>query len=35
MIHEDILKAVMYVVHGSDTTRAAASLYGVPDSKII
>ena len=35
MRHEDILKAVMYVVHGSDTPCAAASRYSVSNRKIL
>ena len=35
MRHEDILKAVMYVVHGSDTHHAAASRYSISNMKIL
>ena len=35
MIHEDLIKAVMSVVHGSDTPRAAASIYSVLNRKIL
>ena len=34
MIHEDILKAVMSVVHGSDTPCDATSRYSVLNRKI-
>ena len=35
MSHEDLLKAVMYVVHGSDNPCAAASRYSVSNRKIL
>ena len=35
MSHEYILKAVMYVVNGSDTPCAAASRYSVSNGKIL
>ena len=35
MSHEDLLKAAMTVVHGSDTPRATASIYSVSCRKII
>ena len=35
MIHEDILKAVMYVVHESDTPCASVSRYSVLNKKIL
>ena len=35
MSHEDVLKAVMYVVHRSDTPCAAASRYSVSNRKIL
>ena len=35
MSHEDLLKAVMSVVHGSDTPRYAASRYSVSNSNIL
>ena len=35
MSHKDLLKAVMYVVHGSDNPCAAASRYSVSNRKIL
>ena len=35
MSHEYFLKAVMYVVHGSDTPCDAVSRYSVSNSKIL
>ena len=33
--HEDLLKALIYIVHGSDTYRADTSRYSVPNRKIL
>ena len=35
MSHEDLLKAVIYVFHGSDNPCAAASIYSVSNRKIL
>ena len=35
MSHEDLLKAVIYVVHGLDTPRADASRYSVSNRNIL
>ena len=35
MSHEDVLKSAIYVVHGSNAPRAAASRYSVSNRKIL
>ena len=35
MSHEDLLKAVMYVIHGMYTPHTAATRYHVPNRKIL
>ena len=35
MIHEDLLKSVMYVINGTHTYRKSAAIYHVPNRKIL